>query len=105
VFKTGNGMVRLIRLWGRCGRDLRVLSFALRHAGKPVWLWPAAVLMALYVTEPFNLAIPALGVVDDLFLFPLVLHALLKCLPSQIHSDFAASAGSASLAQRSKRFF
>lgn len=77
-------MARLFRLWRLGARDLRLLWFALRHPHRPVWVWPAAVVLAIYALEPFNFAIPLLGVVDDLVLLPLVLHALVTFLPLDI---------------------
>ncbi len=66
--------------------DLRLLWFALRHRSRPVWLWPATVILTLYALDPANLAIPALGVVDDLVVLPLALHLLLKLLPADIRA-------------------
>lgn len=77
-------MIRLFRLWRLGATDLRVLWFALRHPHRPVWLWPAAIIIGLYAFEPLNFAIPALGVVDDLVLVPLVLHLLVRFLPLDI---------------------
>ena len=57
-------MKRLLLLW-RVGRqDLRLLWFALRHPNRPLWLLPAAGLLALFALEPANFAIPLLGAVD-----------------------------------------
>jgi uncharacterized membrane protein YkvA (DUF1232 family) len=80
-------MIRLFRLWRLAATDLRVLWFALRHRQRPVWLWPAAIVLALYAFEPLNFAVPALGVVDDLVLVPLVLHVLLKFLPLDVRLE------------------
>jgi uncharacterized membrane protein YkvA (DUF1232 family) len=80
-------MIRLLRLWRLGAADLRVLWFALRHRQRPVWLWPAAIIIALYALEPLNFAVPALGVVDDLVLVPLVLHLLVKFLPLNIRLE------------------
>lgn len=80
-------MIRLLRLWRLAAVDLRVLWFGLRHPGRPRWLWPAAIVLALYALEPLNFAIPALGVVDDLILVPLVLHVLVSFLPLGIRVD------------------
>ena len=44
-------------------------------------------LLLLYAVEPLNLAIPLVGLVDDLVLVPLVLHTLLKRLPAEIHAS------------------
>lgn len=81
-------MLRLFRVWRFAGKDLRLLWFALRHRNRPAWLWPAAALLAFYALEPANFAIPALGVLDDVLLLPLVLHVLLKLLPADIRSGF-----------------
>jgi uncharacterized membrane protein YkvA (DUF1232 family) len=80
-------MIRLLRLWRLGAADLRVLWFALRHRQRPVWLWPAAIIIGLYAFEPLNFAVPALGVVDDLVLVPLVLHLLVKFLPLNIRLE------------------
>jgi uncharacterized membrane protein YkvA (DUF1232 family) len=81
-------MIRLFRFW-RLGRnDLRLLWFALQHHRRPWWLLPAALLLGLYALEPFNFAIPFLGVIDDFVLLPFMLHGLLKLLPDDIDSDF-----------------
>jgi uncharacterized membrane protein YkvA (DUF1232 family) len=80
-------MIRLFRLWRLAATDLRVLWCALRHPHRPIWLWPAAIVIALYAFEPLNFAIPALGVVDDLVLVPLVLHLLVKFLPLGIRLE------------------
>ena len=84
-------MVRLLRFWRLGGRDLRLLWFALRHPGRPVWLWPAAIIMAFYAVEPFNFSFPLLGVVDDFVILPLGLHLLLKLLPAPVCADFNQS--------------
>ncbi|HUN25180.1 MAG TPA: hypothetical protein VMU67_02650 [Steroidobacteraceae bacterium] len=84
-------MIRLIRLWRLAGRDLRVLWLALWHPRRPIWLWPAMLLLALYVLDPFNLAIPALGVLDDFVLLPLILHLLAGLLPAAIRGGSTGS--------------
>jgi uncharacterized membrane protein YkvA (DUF1232 family) len=85
-------MIRLFRLLRLCGRDLRLLWFALRHPNRPVWLLPVAALLVAYALEPLNFTIPPLGIVDDFVLLPLVLHGLLKCLPDRIRDSFALRA-------------
>jgi uncharacterized membrane protein YkvA (DUF1232 family) len=82
-------MIRLLRFWRLGAADLRILWFALRHPQRPVWLWPAATVLALYAFEPLNFAIPVLGAVDDLVLVPLVLHALVRFLPLDIRLESA----------------
>ena len=69
-------MRRLFRLWRFSGRDLRVLWAALRHPNRPHWLLPASLALIFFALEPFNFAIPVLGVADDLVLLPLLLRAL-----------------------------
>jgi uncharacterized membrane protein YkvA (DUF1232 family) len=88
----GVEMIRLFRLWRVAGQDLRLLWFALRHPGRPVWLWPAAVFFGLYAFEPFNFTIPFLGLVDDFVLLPLALHWLLKFLPADVRAGFGRKA-------------
>jgi uncharacterized membrane protein YkvA (DUF1232 family) len=58
--------------------DLRLLWLALRHPNRPTWLLPATLALGFFALEPFNFAIPVLGVIDDLFLLPLLLHGLRK---------------------------
>ena len=77
-------MKRIALLWNIVKGDLRVLWFALRQPGRPAWLMPATVLVALYALAPFNLALPVVGVVDDGILVPLVLHLLVRCLPMEL---------------------
>jgi uncharacterized membrane protein YkvA (DUF1232 family) len=69
-------MRRLFRLWRLSGQDLRLLWMALRHPNRQRWLIPATVALAFFALEPFNFAIPFLGIVDDIFLLPLLLHLL-----------------------------
>lgn len=71
-------MRRIFRLWRLTGNDLRLLWVALRHPNRPSWLLPATLALGFFTLEPFNFAIPILGVVDDLFLLPLLLHGLAK---------------------------
>jgi len=52
-------------LWKVVRDDLRVLSYALRHPDRPRWLMPATALVALYAIDPFNVAVPFVGIVDD----------------------------------------
>ncbi len=80
-------------VWRMSKVDLRLLWFALRHDQRPGWLLPATGALLLYALAPFNLAIPALGVVDDLVLVPLALHTLLKLLPLPIAEGFARRRG------------
>jgi len=52
------------------------LFAALRNPNRPPWLVPATLALAFFALDPFNFAIPFLGVVDDLVVLPLLLHAL-----------------------------
>ena len=88
-------MLRLLRLWRVGGRDLRLLLAALRHPGKPMWLWPVVLALGAYAFEPFNFALPLLGVVDDLVILPLLLHVVVTMLPA--HLQFPAVARTAKL--------
>ena len=81
-------MKRLMMLSRLMRQDLRLLWFAMRHPGRPVWLLPATGLLLLYAVEPMNFAIPLLGVLDDFVLVPFVLHTLLKLLPAEIRFGF-----------------
>jgi uncharacterized membrane protein YkvA (DUF1232 family) len=69
-------MRRLFRLWRLSGQDLRLLWTALRHPNRPRWLIPAAIALAIFALEPFNFAVPVLGIVDDVFLLPWLLRLL-----------------------------
>lgn len=71
-------MRRMFGLWRMSRNDLRLLWVALRHPNRPSWLLPATLALGFFALEPFNFAIPILGVVDDLFLLPLLLHGLAK---------------------------
>jgi uncharacterized membrane protein YkvA (DUF1232 family) len=69
-------MRRLFRLWRLSGQDLRLLWIALRRPNRPRWLLPAMIALAFFALEPVNFAIPFLGIVDDVFLLPLLLRLL-----------------------------
>jgi len=86
---------RLFALWRTvAGQDLRVLWFALRHENRPGWLLPALAVLALFVLEPLNFAVPVLGTVDEFVLLPLMLHGMTKMLPPHVLNGFArAKAG------------
>jgi uncharacterized membrane protein YkvA (DUF1232 family) len=71
-------MRRLFRLWRLSGQDLRLLLMALRNPNRPRWLIPASIALGFFALDPFNFAIPFLGIVDDVFLLPLLLRALAK---------------------------
>ncbi|KVU02826.1 hypothetical protein WK62_17480 [Burkholderia ubonensis] len=82
-------MKRLLLLWKTARYDLRVLWFALRHPDRPGWLIPALGLVTLYAIEPFNFAMPILGVLDDGALVPLVLHLIVLGLPVSLRGATA----------------
>ena len=71
-------MRMIFRLWRMSRTDLRLLWQALRHPNRPTWLLPATLALGFFALEPFNFAIPVLGVIDDLFLLPLLFHGLAK---------------------------
>jgi uncharacterized membrane protein YkvA (DUF1232 family) len=82
-------MFRLFRLWRLVASDLRVLWFALRHPRRPIWLWPVAVILGLYILDPLNFALPIAGIVDDLVLVPLLIHLVVRLLPAEIRIGYA----------------
>jgi uncharacterized membrane protein YkvA (DUF1232 family) len=71
-------MRRIFRLWRLGAQDLRQLILALQNPHRPAWLVPASLALAFFAIEPFNFAVPFLGIVDDLFVLPLLLRALVK---------------------------
>jgi uncharacterized membrane protein YkvA (DUF1232 family) len=81
-------MIRLLRLWRLGASDLRIIWYALRHPQRPLWLLPAAALLALYALDPVNFALPVLGIIDDFLLLPLLLHIVVRLLPAGIRYDF-----------------
>jgi uncharacterized membrane protein YkvA (DUF1232 family) len=64
--------------------DLRILWYALRQPDRPVWLIPATALVALYAIDPFNVAVPFVGIVDDGVLVPMALHLMVRFLPMEL---------------------
>jgi hypothetical protein len=81
-------LTRIFALWRTvAGLDLRLLWFAIRHESRPGWLLPAVALLALFVVEPMNFAVPLLGAVDELVL--ILLHGMAKLLPASILESFA----------------
>ena len=77
-------MKRITLLWKIVRDDLRVLGYALRDPDRPGWLIPAIALVALYAIDPFNFAVPFVGIVDDGVLVPMALHLMVRCLPTQL---------------------
>jgi uncharacterized membrane protein YkvA (DUF1232 family) len=85
-------MIRLLRLWRLVAADLGLLWFALWHRQRPIWLWPVAIVLALYALDPLNFALPFAGLIDDLVLILLVLHLVVRLLPTEIKAGFALRA-------------
>jgi uncharacterized membrane protein YkvA (DUF1232 family) len=81
-------MIRLFRFWRVGANNLRLIWYALRHPLRPLWLLPVAALLALYALDPANLALPVLGMIDDLLLLPLLLQVVVRFLPAGIRYDF-----------------
>lgn len=84
-------MMRLLRLWRLVAGDLRLLWFALRHPRRPIWLWPVAVVLLLYALDPINFALPFAGLIDDFVLLPLLVHLVVRLLPTEIKTGFVGS--------------
>lgn len=82
-------MRQLFRLWRLSGQDLRLLWIALRRPNRPRWLLPATIALAFFALDPFNFALPFLGIVDDLFLLPLLLRLLAQFADpvTRVHAD------------------
>ena len=89
MFKKLTALYTLVR------NDARILWYALRHPARPAWLVPAVALLGLYALSPIDLIpdfVPAIGIVDDLVLIPLVMAWLVGRLPpelKQAHADDA----------------
>ncbi|MBK4738012.1 hypothetical protein [Noviherbaspirillum pedocola] len=77
----------MLLLWKTSRADLHLLWHALKHPSRPGWLLPAVALLGMYAVSPLNLAIPLLGIVDDLVLVPLLLHFLVSRLPMEVRAD------------------
>jgi uncharacterized membrane protein YkvA (DUF1232 family) len=70
--------MRLLRLWRVMHQDIRLILLALRRADRPWWLLPVVLLILFFALDPLNLALPTLGIVDDLIVLPLLLRAVVK---------------------------
>jgi len=81
-------MIRILRLWRLARADLGVLWYALWHRQRPLWLWPAVILLIFYALDPFNFVVPLLGIVDDMILLPLILHLIVSLLPDAIRTGY-----------------
>ena len=83
-------MIRLLRLWRLVADDLRLLWFALWHRQRPLWLWPVTVVLGLYALDPLNFALPLAGIIDDLVLVPVLVHLVVRLLPTEIKTGYLA---------------
>jgi uncharacterized membrane protein YkvA (DUF1232 family) len=70
--------MRLLRLWRLMHQDVRLILLALRRADRPWWLLPVVLLILFFALDPLNLALPTLGILDDLIVLPLMLRAVVK---------------------------
>jgi uncharacterized membrane protein YkvA (DUF1232 family) len=70
--------MRLLRLWRLMHQDVRFIVLALRRQDRPWWLIPAALLILFFALDPLNLALPTLGILDELIVLPLLLRAVVK---------------------------
>jgi uncharacterized membrane protein YkvA (DUF1232 family) len=70
--------MRLFRLWRLMHQDVRFILLALRRQDRPWWLLPAALLILFFAIDPLNLALPTLGILDDLIVLPLLLRTVVK---------------------------
>ena len=70
--------MRLFKLWRLMHQDVRFILLALRRQDRPWWLLPAALLILFFALDPLNLALPTLGILDDLIVLPLLLRAVVK---------------------------
>jgi uncharacterized membrane protein YkvA (DUF1232 family) len=49
------------------------------------------VILGLYALDPVNFALPFAGLIDDLVLVPLLVHLVVKLIPTEIKAGFATS--------------
>jgi uncharacterized membrane protein YkvA (DUF1232 family) len=70
--------MRLLRLWRVMHQDVRLILLALRRVDRPWWLLPAVLLILFFALDPLNLALPTLGILDELIVLPLLLRAVVK---------------------------
>jgi uncharacterized membrane protein YkvA (DUF1232 family) len=82
-------MRRLFLLWRSSCQDLRLIWTALRNPNRPRWLIPAVITLGFFALEPFNFAVPLVGIVDDVFLLPLLVRLLaaLAVPVTRVHID------------------
>ena len=48
-------------------------------------------ILGLWALDPVNFALPFAGIVDDLILVPLLLHLVVRLLPTEIKTGFVAA--------------
>jgi uncharacterized membrane protein YkvA (DUF1232 family) len=70
--------MRLFRLWRLMHQDVRLILRALRREDRPRWLLPVVLLILFFALDPLNLALPTLGILDELIVLPLMLRAVVK---------------------------
>lgn len=70
--------MRLFRLWRLMHRDALLILRALRRTDRPRWLLPVVLLILFFALDPLNLALPTLGVVDELIVLPLLLRSVVR---------------------------
>ena len=70
--------MRLLKLWRLMHRDARLILQALRRNDRPRWLLPVVLLILFFALDPLNLAVPTLGLLDELIVLPLMLRAVVK---------------------------
>jgi uncharacterized membrane protein YkvA (DUF1232 family) len=63
-------------LWGLMHQDVRLILRALRREDRPQWLLPVVLLILFFALDPLNLALPTLGILDELIVLPLMLRAV-----------------------------
>lgn len=70
--------MRFLRLWRLMHRDAMLILRALRRADRPWWLLPVTLAILFFALDPLNLALPTLGILDDLILLPLLLRGVVR---------------------------
>jgi len=82
--------MRFLRLWRLVGHDVRWILLALRQPDRPRWLLPAVILILIFALDPLNFGLPTLGILDDVFILPLLLRAVVRLAGA---NRFAPAAG------------
>jgi uncharacterized membrane protein YkvA (DUF1232 family) len=70
--------MRFFRLWRLMHRDAMLILRALRRAEGPRWLLPVMIAILFFAIDPLNLALPTLGILDDLIVLPLLLRGVVR---------------------------